>query len=46
MNRTVSIDEMDSAIMDELSPQFQNRYAVRLNQFLITKMLKKGGAKA
>ena len=31
-----------TAIMDELSPQFQNRYAVWLNQFLITKMLKKG----
>ena len=30
-----------SAIMDQLSPQFQNRYAVWLNQFLISKMLGK-----
>lgn len=31
------------AIMDELAPQFQQRYSVWLNQFLITKMLGKGG---
>ena len=32
-----------TAIMDELAPQFQARYSVWLNQFLITKMLGKGG---
>ena len=29
-------------VMEQLAPQFQNRYSVWLNQFLITKMLGKG----